>query len=197
MDIDRSYTAIPVVILLMLMPGCHPPQRAIPVTSGPKTEVTAKTPIDKLRAFIMPPSGTTQREIQAIFGGPTRVTPTQFEGDPEDYPLHLHTLLGDPEKEAQPRAWLQLVYKERLLHQVRLWHACTHISRPYYREGTTERIQWDRHWAELKAQEHSELLEIRAKYGDALKRASWNSRGGKERSQQSLPADAEDGAAEG
>jgi hypothetical protein len=160
--------------------GCHNKGKtSSSVESLSPEEVNSQ--IESLRKFIIPTKGASKEDVDTVFGVPKEIKGPPTKGSTVDYPMHTYQLLS-PEKGQEFRAFLYVTYKDDNVTYIGINHYCVAKGRPLYRSGSTENIRQQKEIEGENIQVLDDLIEIKKKYENKLKNASWN----KQASEQSL-----------
>ena len=131
-------------------------------------EVNAE--IESLREFIIPPKGESKENVDAVFGIPKEFYGSVFDKISADTLMYKYQLLT-PEPRQEFRAYLYVKYNDDKVEYIGISHYRTVVNLAYS-QGAKEQQMIDRN----NKFTLEDLIEIKEKYKDKLKNASWNKR---------------------
>jgi hypothetical protein len=112
-------------LLLLVVPlglcGCGPDDEA----PAPAPRVSAPEPTNEsLRRTIIPPTGTSKADVDAVYGTPRVLETLTSKGNPAYYPMHEYALLPPRSGSDFLRAFLYVTYRDDRVYRAGINHSC-------------------------------------------------------------------------
>ena len=162
---------ITILISLVVTGCCVMDNMSGSVESMLPDEVNAR--IESLREFIIPPKGVSEADVDAVFGVSEEYNGSLFNKITPDTLMRKYQLL-DPEPNQDFRSYLYVKYTDDKVEYIGISHSCSIANLIGYSEGSPEQIEQQQMLDRNKVFILKDLIEIKEKYGDKLKDASWN-----------------------
>lgn len=143
--------------------------------TAPTEGVKVEDQIAELEKMIIPPEGTEKANVDIIFGEPKEIKVTLAKVLSVKYPdlVYIYELLP-PIGKQEFRAYLYIKCRNGKVWMPGINHLCVIKGRPIFMKGSPEEI---RKKQEIELEKHEVLIdlnEIRDKFTEKLKSASWN-----------------------
>ncbi len=139
-------------------------------SSVPTEPVAVADQIAKLNTLLIPPDGTDKADIDLVFGKPKEIKELKGKGSPVDYPMHIYELLPPIGKE-EFRAFLYVTYRQGKVWRAGINHLC--VTKNRY-AGVIDDSKQKQEIERENQQALVNLQDIRNRFAEKLKAASWN-----------------------